>query len=145
MTVNLLAQDSTTTWTEAWIAMLGVGVLLVAAGFLVVGLAERGADGRLGLNGSAGIRTKATMASDEAWLAAHQAGRGLSVAGGWVMILGAPLAVLLAVLFSGDSAERAVFIWGVVIGVMTVATLVSVVLGAVKGNRAAKDLADKRP
>lgn len=49
----------------------GVGLLMCAA--VIYGLTASAAQGSTARNGAFGIRTKATMASDEAWLAGHRA------------------------------------------------------------------------
>ncbi|SDR90459.1 SdpI/YhfL protein family protein [Paraoerskovia marina] len=49
-------------------------VMVVAAAVTAI-VAVRTADGRIGRNEFAGIRMTSTRASDEAWLAAHQAAR----------------------------------------------------------------------
>jgi hypothetical protein len=59
-------------------AALLVGILCLVTGAAVSVLNRRAADGRLGRNGVAGIRTPATMRSDAAWRAGHAAARGLS-------------------------------------------------------------------
>ncbi|MCI2956832.1 SdpI family protein [Agromyces atrinae] len=48
-----------------------VGLVMIAAGVLVIWLARATASGRVGRNDIAGIRTPSTMATDDAWLAAH--------------------------------------------------------------------------
>jgi hypothetical protein len=68
-------------------AALLVGLLCVATGAAVSGVARRAADGRLGRNAVAGIRTRATMRSDTAWRAGHAAARGLSDASAAVFAL----------------------------------------------------------
>lgn len=70
-----------------------VGPLLLGAGLLIVAVAVKGWRGDLARNKMVGIRTPATMASDEAWHVAHR------LAGPWMIAgsLGAivPGAVLL--------------------------------------------------
>lgn len=62
---------------------IGLGLLLMATGALLAWVASRSRKGTLSRNWIVGIRTSATLASDEAWDAAHRAGaRALSI-GGW--------------------------------------------------------------
>lgn len=53
-------------------AHLVLGVALLAAGGLLIWLAGATAHGRVGRNRWTGIRTRATLRSDAAWLAAHR-------------------------------------------------------------------------
>ena len=64
-----------------------LAVLLGATGVLVSALSRRAADGRLGRNPLAGIRTRATMRSDAAWRAGHAAARRLSDVSAAVFVL----------------------------------------------------------
>jgi uncharacterized membrane protein len=57
-----------------------LGPLLIGAGALVAAVAVQGWRGRLPRNRGAGIRTPATLASDETWDTAHRA------AGPWMAI-----------------------------------------------------------
>lgn len=75
------------------VVRLLLAVIVAAAGLTIVGVARAGASGRLRRNAWAGIRTPATLAGDDAWLAAHRAARPATETGGWVMIA-AGLAVL---------------------------------------------------
>jgi uncharacterized membrane protein len=139
----MLAQQEPTTWTVVIVTMVLVGLILVASGLAVSVIAQRTADGRIGPNGIAGIRTRATNSSDEAWLAAHREGRKLSVWGGWVMALSAPVAAGVGVLVGvGRNADRAMLGWGIAVGVGAVASTALIVTGAVRGHRAAVAVRD---
>lgn len=61
-------------------------VVLTGAGALVLWMARATASGRLGRNSFAGIRIPSTMASDEAWHAAHARAKRLTIAAGLVSI-----------------------------------------------------------
>lgn len=62
---------------------IGLGLLLMVTGVLLAVVASRSRRGTLPRNWIVGIRTSATLASDEAWNAAHRAGaRALSI-GAW--------------------------------------------------------------
>lgn len=76
-------------------AALLVGALMLLTGAAVSGLARRAADGRLRRNGVAGIRTPATLRSDDAWQAGHEAARGLSDASGALFALSGLAALVL--------------------------------------------------
>ncbi len=115
---------------------IGLGLLLIAAGFLVWIVAVRGADGRLEKNWLAGIRTRATMRSDKAWLAAHQKALGptklaaiASAATGLLLIALRPEGIGFAFLMIG--------------GAILLPALV--IYGAVLGNRAAKEAEQAAP
>ena len=84
---------------------------------------------RLKRNKLVGMRTKATMASDAAWYAAHRASAwSIAVAG--VVVLGTG-GWLLAVRPGDDEGTRAVF-------GSAIAVLVVVVIGGLQAQRAAK-------
>lgn len=70
-----------------FIGMLGAGVALVW-------MAHATASGRLGRNQFAGIRIPSTMASDEAWLAAHRRAKRPTLAAGYVAAASGVLAIL---------------------------------------------------
>ncbi len=73
---------------------LGLGGLLIIAGIALWVVAQRTATGVLGRSQFVGIRTRSTMASDQAWLAAHQAAqRALQVAAVELGLTGAMAAV----------------------------------------------------
>lgn len=54
-----------------------LGILLISVGVLVFEVGRRSRSGTLARNWYVGIRTRATLASDENWEAAHRAGGGL--------------------------------------------------------------------
>ncbi|MFC7431396.1 MULTISPECIES: SdpI family protein [unclassified Agrococcus] len=66
--------------------LFGRGVLAVVmtgVGASMWWMARAAASGRLGRNAVAGIRTRATLASDAAWLAAHRRAEGHMRAAAW--------------------------------------------------------------
>ncbi len=63
----------------AWV----LGLSMFVCGALVIGVAVRGMRGDLPRNGLVGIRTPASMQSDEAWITMHR------VAGPWLVAAGA--------------------------------------------------------
>ncbi len=109
---------------------IGLGLLLIAAGILVWIVAVRGADGRLEKNWIAGIRTRATMRSDKAWLAAHEKALGPSK-------LAAIGSVFIGLLLIVIRPEGIGFAFIMIAGAFLLPALV--VYGAVLGNRAAKE------
>ncbi|MTB87881.1 SdpI family protein [Aeromicrobium senzhongii] len=114
--------------SENLVARLVLSVVMLATAALLWWMARAAAGGRLRRNAIAGIRTASTMASDEAWLAAHRrAERPTLAAAGVAFLVG--LAPALPV---GDDALFAVVMVG------SVAILALVVHGAVVGGRAAR-------
>jgi hypothetical protein len=108
--------------------------VLLAAGLSLVWCARAAASGRLGRNQVAGIRTATTVASDEAWLAAHRGARPLSEAAGWVLAGAGPVLLLVP----GEQPSA------VVGGSAAVVALGLTVAGAVVGSRAARTAAPRR-
>jgi len=111
---------------------LGVAVLvalvLVGAGVVVAAVTRRAADGRLPRNVVAGLRTTATLRSDEAWRAGHAAARSASDAAGAVFALSGVGALLLR----SAPAFAAVVLGG------TLGVLVLSVVAARRAGRAAR-------
>lgn len=137
-------EAGTTIWPVAIVVFVVIGVLMFGAGVLVQRVAKRTASGELGRNGWAGIRTKATMSSDEAWLTAHQAGLARTVIGGRILAASGAVAAVLGVVFAAGSPGRAMAVWGVAINVLALGAVVPIVQAAVAGNRAAKAVRDGR-
>ena len=125
--------------------MPGPVVILAAAGPLLLGVVcivtgRMGRDGRLPLNAVVGIRTMATMRSPEAWMAAHEAAAGPSIAAGFVALGTAALIVVLKVLELLVAVRQSV-IAGLVVLVAVVGMSVALALecwGWIRGGRAAK-------
>lgn len=137
------ADSDDPSWTVAIIVSLVIAAVMFSVGLFTRELAKRGADGRLKKNKLAGIRTKATLASDEAWLVAHQAGEADSVLGaniaaasGVVSIFGAAVLAVLGVV----GPEGYMIAWTVIL--LSGVTLMTVLLlrGTLRGHRAAKAL-----
>ena len=74
-----------------------LAVLLITTGVLVSWVGTRSATGRLARNRRLGVRTPRTVASDEAWEAAHRA------AGPWLVAAGAAVTVPGVVLLARPS------------------------------------------
>lgn len=110
------------------VVSLGLGALMIGAGALLWVMAVRTAGGRTGRNNFIGIRTKATQASDGAWLAAHKAAeRSFQVAAVECVLTGLALMVL------GQNSE-----WMILIVLVGVALMLGAVVNAfVLGTQAA--------
>ena len=113
-------------------ARLVMLVVMVGAGVLMLWMAKAAASGRLGRNPVAGIRLPVTMASESAWLAAHQATKRPTQWAGWCAIAYALPSVLPVSLLV---ALTSIFIGAA-------GLLVFVLYGAAVGSRAARALAD---
>lgn len=68
-------------------------VVQIAMVAVLISVNRRGASGRLRRNPSTGIRTKATMRSDEAWVAGHRAALRLTPL--YLIVLAAMLTAML--------------------------------------------------
>ncbi|SEE91508.1 SdpI family protein [Jiangella alba] len=121
--------------------LFGVRLLLAAivaaSGAAIVWMARATASGRLRRNYWAGIRTQATLASDDAWLAAHRAARPATEAGGWAAVVAA-----LAVFVVPADPEGLLAV-PVLAGVGVL--LVLVLVGARRGVVAARSVGDDAP
>ena len=121
--------------TEELVAVLVVALVMGGAALLVRAVGRAAARGRLGPNQVGGMRTPATMASPEAWRAAHQAALPWSERTAMACLLLTAVAVAVAVAGYPD--------WG--FGLVLAAALVMLagtVYGAVVGHRVAKQVRD---
>lgn len=98
-------------------------VVMVGSGILLVWMARAAASGRLKRNSMAGIRIPSTMASDEAWLAAHVRAKrvttlaGLSsVVSGLVALLPVSAPVLAGAVLTGCGLVLAFVLYGARVG-----------------------------
>jgi hypothetical protein len=107
-------------------------IVMAIGGSLLVAFGRAATRGMLKPNGWAGIRTRATLASDEAWYATHAAGGRWITIAGWVITI-AGLAILL--IRPDDDTASQIALWG---GILAGA---SVLYGGYLGHRAARDLA----
>jgi hypothetical protein len=111
---------------------LALSVVLVAVVIVVV--TRMAAEGRLARNGSAGIRTRHTQASDAAWVAGHAAALP-------AVRRAVPLAVVTLVLMGAAYATLGEG-WGIGAGLLGLAAQTAVLFqGAAAANRAARSLA----
>lgn len=114
--------------------MLGVlAFVLLASGLLIIWVATVTASGRLGRNALAGIRTASTLASDEAWLAAHRRAKRPTILAGLLLRVGALLVL-------APMALDALTVSAMAVGVIAACVLVLAcgIYGAVVGSAAAR-------
>ena len=122
------------------IGMASAGFLLVA-GVALFFIGKACKNGSIARNNTIGIRTRYTLASDEAWRAGHVAGgRNMKIAG-FGTLVGAVLAVLSGLLvFLGFSENVTNSVIAALIIASAIWSVVWVLLAASKANRAAKEL-----
>ncbi|KKO76997.1 hypothetical protein WU86_12060 [Corynebacterium xerosis] len=68
--------------------------VMAGAGLMLIWMARAAASGKLKRNSIAGIRTSKTMASEEAWRAAHVRTKTLTMIAGAVSLIGGVIALL---------------------------------------------------
>jgi uncharacterized membrane protein len=108
-----------------------LGLLWLVAGSVMAAVGWLGSNGKLRRNHWAGIRLPSTMASDDAWTAAHdEGGRWLAGGGGLVAVIG----LLLIAFRPVDTSTAAISI------VLAFFMLVTVIGAAAVGSRAAKNV-----
>ncbi|MCZ4067813.1 SdpI family protein [Microbacterium sp. H37-C3] len=98
-------------------------VTMAGSGALLIWMARAAASGKLKRNSLAGIRTPSTMASDEAWLAAHVRSKGATLATGYVSVaigvvslVPMPPAALGIMVLVGAILMVIVMMWGTRVG-----------------------------
>lgn len=111
--------------------MIVAAVALIFGGLVVAWVGWLGLKARLPRQHWAGMRTRATMANDDSWVAAHRASGRATLTGGVVMAIGG----IAAILSNSDEATAA----GILMGTLAVAG-VAIVVGAVRGQRAAREV-----
>lgn len=112
------------------LAGLAVGALLVVAAVVLALVMRAAADGRIGPNRWAGLRTRVTMAGPRQWRAAHEAALGPSV----VAATGLGLAGL------GAMVTRDPFVLVGVVLAGAVWTIVWAMVGLARGEQAAREV-----
>lgn len=117
------------------ILRLVAAVLLAVSGTALVTVAVLGARGRLARNRFVGVRTPATLRSEESFALAHRVAAAPLAAAGGVALLGA-----VAALLAGTGAAG----W-VLVGLAAVATVVLAGVGGTLADRAAVQLALREP
>lgn len=119
--------------TVRW-AGVAVGAFFVVAAVGLVLVMSAAADGRLGPNRWAGMRTKVTMSGPRQWRAAHEAALGPSV----VAAIGLGLSGLVAVVVPDPFVMVGVVLAG------AVWTVVWAMVGLARGEQAARDVSRRR-
>lgn len=105
-------------------------LLLVVSYLLLILVVVRCADGRIGINGTTGIRMPAIMTNEQTWLAGHRAAKKPTLMGAYA---GIAVTVLAPVLPSEPLQATAILIG---CGLL----LAGVLYGAVKGTQAAQQI-----
>ncbi|ORC15756.1 hypothetical protein A7979_06065 [Rothia nasimurium] len=108
-----------------------MSLLIVGGLFLII--ARMGRAGTLSRNGLIGIRTKATMQSDAAWYAAHQAMAPTLRACAWGYMAGAVIVLGLAL------AAPTAFVIPVGLAFLILPTIAMVVVAMTRGKSAANE------
>ena len=80
--------------SEADILGLVMFAVMAGAGLMLIWMARAAASGKLKRNSIAGIRTSKTMASEEAWRAAHVRTKTFTMVAGAVSLIGGVIALL---------------------------------------------------
>lgn len=128
--------------TELVVSSIVLAVLVAGSGLLVMWIARSAANGGIGVNVVAGIRTSATTATDETWRLAHEVGEKPTWWGGLLFAIGGVLAgvnALLLVMGLVDEPTGSTIL-AVVMGVAVAGGTGLVCYGGVRGHRAAKEL-----
>lgn len=113
-------------------------LVLFAAGVLIVWVAKRAANGRLGRNQIAGIRTSVTLSSDAAWLAAHRAAESPTIVAGTGTAVGGALTLVTALVGGQFLSADALPITVAIVALSTAGWLLAwTIWGGVVGQRAA--------
>ncbi|GAA4381360.1 SdpI family protein [Paeniglutamicibacter cryotolerans] len=108
--------------------MIFAVILMLACYLVLMVVARRCADGRIGVNSLVGIRTTTTMSSPATWTAAHRAAERPTVIGAYIAIACA----LPAFLLPAEVPQA------VALGLSTASMLAGVIYGAIAGDKAAR-------
>ena len=106
----------------------GIALMVGGVALVVLGLIARA--GNLTRQSAVGLRTKATLASDEAWKAAHEAAANWVISGGAILFVGSVLVVLMDSETTGD----------VVALIATALMLIPLLIGFRRGQAAAQSV-----
>ena len=110
--------------------MVIAGIAMVVGGIALVVLGAMARAGRLTRQSVVGLRTEATMASDEAWKAAHEAGASWVIGAGVVLLVGG-----LAVIPTESET-----VGGIVALVAVALMLIPLAIGFQRGQAAARSV-----
>lgn len=123
--------------------LIVVSAALAVTGIVVATVATRAADGRLRSNWWAGLRTKTTRSSEEAWLAAHQAALPWSRIASALLVLSGATSFVIAVL--GNDSDQGFTAWVVSTVVLVAPAIALMIYGSIQGQRAAKEIVRLNP
>ena len=112
----------------AWSDVIVLAIVLIGSGVALTWVGRKAVRGTLRRNAWAGIRTKSTTASDEAWDAAHRAGGELIAWAGYGSVV-----IGLLLLFRPSNTVGAVMLGGWFVVMMTL-----MFVSTMKAIRAAK-------
>ena len=110
--------------------MIFAGIAMMVGGVALIVLGVLGRTGKLTRQSIVGLRTKATLASDEAWNAAHEAAADWVVGAGAILAAGGVLVMLTESETTGD----------VVALVSTALMLIPLVIAFRRGQAAAQSV-----
>lgn len=110
--------------------MVIAGIAMVAGGIALIVLGALARAGRLTRQSVVGLRTEATMASDEAWRAAHETGASWVIGAGVVLLVGG-----LAVMLTASETMG-----GLVALVVVALMLIPLAIGFQRGQAAARSV-----
>ncbi|ASN39396.1 hypothetical protein CGQ24_10480 [Arthrobacter sp. 7749] len=108
--------------------MIFAALILLACYFLLIVVVIRCADGRIGINGIAGLRTSSIMANKETWIAGHKAAKRPTLIG----IYAAIVCMMPALFVQGEDSQ------GLVLVASCMIMFIGVMIGTFKGTKAAK-------
>ncbi len=108
--------------------MIFAVVLLIACYIPLIFVVVRCADGRIGINGIAGIRTPTIMTNEQTWLAGHRAAKNPTLIGTYAALAFTVLALFLP----SEPLQAAALLLGC--GLL----LVGILYGVAKGTKAAQ-------
>ena len=87
---------------ESWVVLAAPLLVVVALPALLVSMTRAAAEGRIARNGSVGIRTPSTQASDHAWTAGHAAALPWVRRTWWVALAAVPASLAGQAVFGGE-------------------------------------------
>jgi hypothetical protein len=119
---------------EDLVGLILLSFTLILLPVVCIGVARQAADGSIGVNASAGIRTRYTRVSDEAWVAGHQAALPVMRMMWPVAVAGLPAAVLLQLAAGGPTGTGVAFL-------ALIAQTVVLIRSAAAADRAARSAA----
>lgn len=123
--------------------MGAIAVLFAVTGLFITTVGRRAAKGELKRNFWMGIRTKASRASDEAWVVAHQAGMPKTILAGRIFFFSGFIAAALGLAIGAGNPNRTMLVWGIAVAVLPFVGIVPAIQATLAGDRAAKEWSDQ--